>query len=875
MLGAAGISSVSAGCRWPARRQLEGFLLILFDLPPPLDQRENPLPERVRRDSLGRLPPSRRVRPMELRDQLQSTLGDAYSIERELGGGGMSRVFLATDTSLGRNVVVKVLSGDALAGLSGERFAREVRLAASLQHPNIVPLLTAGLANGIPYYTMPYVRGESLRARMKQLQIIPRREAISILRDVARALQYAHGEGIIHRDIKPDNVLLSGDAAVVTDFGIAKAISVAQTSQPDQPAAQSGWTLTKAGFSVGTPAYMAPEQAAADAIDHRADLYSWGLVAYELLAGSHPFAGKTTAVQLMAAQVSETPPPLAEKVPDVPASLADIVMRCLMKSADDRPASATEVLESIDGPTIESLPVVTAVPSPPKVNRVAIVGAATFIIVALLGVAAYAYATRSKQADASAAKSSVAVLPFADDRPDSANAYFGEGIADELMTALGKVPGLRVASRTSAIAVGRRRDLDVREIGRQLGVSTVVEGTVRRSGAQLRVTAQLTSATDGLTLWSDVYQRDNKDVFAVQNDITQAIVAALRPEFARGGNSQGRHTPKGPGTSDPEAYDLYLRGSYLLERRGAGVERSVEYFSQAITKDPGFARAYAGLASALNFLPLFAGVPTERVETRVRVTAERSLQLDPTLAEPRAALAMMHWHAVRWKEAETEFRKAIAADSTFAVAHIQYGRFLLSRSQVADALREFRTARRIDPLGGTAAVWLSYALWVSGDRAAAWEEGKRAIELDPGLITAHTLLAYERLAAGRLDQVRELLAVKVPPIPFNGQIAYGLQMTGDTARAAAIRNDLAATSDTTWAVHIARVFAYLATTDTAMVLSEMEAAIDRHELLVQAVPLMDRAYDPVRQSPRFAAMVRRVGLDGRGLTGPTGGRPQR
>ncbi|MEO5903507.1 MAG: serine/threonine-protein kinase, partial [Gemmatimonadaceae bacterium] len=502
---------------------------------------------------------------------MQTTLGDAYSIERELGGGGMSRVFLATETSLVRKVVVKVLSGDALAGLSGERFAREVRLAASLQHPNIVPLLTAGLAAGIPYYTMPYVRGESLGARMKQVQSFPRREAISILRDVARALQYAHAEGIIHRDIKPDNVLLSGDAAVVTDFGIAKAISVAQTSQPDQadqPAAQSGWTLTKAGFSVGTPAYMAPEQAAADAIDHRADLYSWGLVAYELLAGSHPFAGKTTAVQLMAAQISETPPPLGEKVPDLPASLANIVMRCLNKLPDDRPASATEVLESIDGPSSESMPVATPVPAPPKVNRTAIVGTAAFIVAALLAIAAYTYSTRSAQTDVSAAKSSVAVLPFADDRPDSANAYFGEGIADELMTALGKVPGLRVASRTSAIAVGRRHDLDVREIGRQLGVSAVVEGTVRRSGDQLRVTAQLTNATDGLTLWSDTYERKNANVFAVQDDITQAIVAALRPELAGRGRTDEQRKKTGPGTSDPEAYDLYLRGLYLVERRG-------------------------------------------------------------------------------------------------------------------------------------------------------------------------------------------------------------------------------------------------------------------------------------------------------------------
>ena len=465
---------------------------------------------------------------MELRDRLQSTLGNAYSVERELGGGGMSRVFLARETALGRNVVVKVLSGDVIAGLSSERFAREVRLAASLQHPNIVPLLTTGAADGVPYYTMPYVKGDSLRARMKETRILPRRQAVSILRDVARALQYAHTEGVIHRDIKPENVLLSGDAAVVTDFGIAKAISVARTSATDHTDTESGYTLTQAGSTVGTPAYMAPEQVAGDAVDHRVDLYAWGILAYELLSGAHPFAGKTSAIQLLGAQLSQVPTPLAEKVPDLPPSIANVVTRCLSKSPDERPATAAELLDNLDttGDTYER----QVRPTTPAKHGHYPVAAIAIGAVTLLAIGVYAYSAKSSRGEApAAASSSVAVLPFADDRADSANAYFGEGIADELRTALGKVPGLRVASRTSAIALGRRRDLDVREIGRLLGVFAVVEGTVRRAGGQLRVTAQLTKASDGLTLWSDAYERENKDVFAVQDDITQAIVAALRP----------------------------------------------------------------------------------------------------------------------------------------------------------------------------------------------------------------------------------------------------------------------------------------------------------------------------------------------------------
>jgi serine/threonine protein kinase/tetratricopeptide (TPR) repeat protein len=806
---------------------------------------------------------------MELRDRLQSTLGSAYSVERELGGGGMSRVFLAREISLDRNVVVKVLKADLAAGLSAERFAREVRLAASLQHPNIVPVLAAGVADGIPYYTMPYVRGESLRARLKQTPVLPLREAVSLLRDVARALQYAHGEGVIHRDIKPENVLLSGDVASVTDFGIAKAISVAQTSTTDGSDADSGMTLTQAGSAIGTPGYMAPEQVVGDTLDNRVDIYSWGLLAYEILAGAHPFADKTSAAQLMAAQVSQRPIHLIERAPGVPPHLAQLVMDSLQKAPDDRPSSAGDLLEDLDPrqPSAERLLVAA------KPRRSYLVPAVALGLLILLAVAGYFFSSRPQKTAAPIPKSSVAVLPFADDAADSANAYFGEGIADELMSALGKVPGLRVASRTSAIAIGRRRDLDVREIADRLGVSTVVEGTVRRAGGHLRVTAQLTNAADGLTLWSDVYDRDSKDVFAVQDDITRAIVAALRPEFARTASTSSNRP--GPGTSNPAAYDLYLRGLYLMERRGAGVPRAADYFAQAVHQDTTFARAYGALAQALEFFPYFAAVPPQRVAERVRAAANKSLELDQTLAEPRVALAMMHWHAYQWAEADAEFRRAIAADSTAPVAHTQYGRFLFGTARLDDALREFRIARRLDPLAPTASVWLSHTLSAFGEHAAAWEESKRARELDPDLFTARAVLAYDRIAIGKFDEARAIVGEAIKTTPFDGMRAYTLQRAGDTARAGAVWRELRAKPDTTWMIHIARTYEYLARRDTARALSEIEAAADAGELVPQQLNFVERSVDVVRHTPRFAAIVRRFGLDPRTFTGPNGGRPAR
>ncbi|HJU69317.1 MAG TPA: serine/threonine-protein kinase, partial [Gemmatimonadaceae bacterium] len=277
--------------------------------------------------------------PDQLRDQLQSSLG-AYTIERELGGGGMARVFVATDPALGRQVVVKVLSPETAEGMSAERFTREIRLAAALQDPHIVPVLTAGqTADGLPYFTMPFVSGEPLRARMERGRVTPD-EALRILRDVAEALEYAHARGVVHRDIKPENVLLSGRNAVVADFGIAKAMSAARDDAGVAP-------LTAVGTSLGTPAYMAPEQAVGDHVDHRADLYAWGMMAYELLAGAHPFAEKTTQRQLVAAQVAETPPPLGEREPGLPNGLTALVMACLAKDPSDRPADASAVLAAL------------------------------------------------------------------------------------------------------------------------------------------------------------------------------------------------------------------------------------------------------------------------------------------------------------------------------------------------------------------------------------------------------------------------------------------------------------------------------------------------------------------------------------------------
>ncbi|HJU64490.1 MAG TPA: serine/threonine-protein kinase, partial [Gemmatimonadaceae bacterium] len=359
----------------------------------------------------------------ELRDQLQTTMGDAYRLERELGGGGMSRVFVAEDTALGRKVVVKVISPELAAGVSNDRFRREILLAAQLQHPHIVPVLTAGQTGGLPYFTMPFIEGRSLRARLDGEHALPVVEAVGILRDVARALAYAHEHGVVHRDIKPDNVLLSGGSAVVTDFGIAKAISSAR-------AEGEGGTLTMVGTSLGTPSYMAPEQVAADpSADHRADMYAYGVMAYEILTGKTPFHGRSPQA-LLTAHLTETPAPLAQRAPEVPATLAALVMRCLAKNPEDRPQNATELLQTLDRLDVSGdwrVPTGAVVPRR-RPRRAVIAGVAA--LVAVLLVAGFLLARRWMTPDRAVAADVVAVVPFRVASADASLHYLREGMLD-------------------------------------------------------------------------------------------------------------------------------------------------------------------------------------------------------------------------------------------------------------------------------------------------------------------------------------------------------------------------------------------------------------------------------------------------------------
>jgi serine/threonine-protein kinase len=634
-------------------------------------------------------------------------LTDQYVIERELGGGGMSRVFLAEEKRLGRRVVIKVLSPELGAGVSAERFEREIRLAARLQHPHIVPLLAAGDIDGLPYYTMPYVAGASLRERM-QAGPLPTHEAQSILRDVAKALAYAHRQGIVHRDIKPENVLLSEGTAMVADFGVARAIREATTFV-------GGTAITQTGTQIGTPGYMAPEQAAGDPdVDFRADLYAFGVMAYELLAGRHPFAERQTAYALIVAHMTETPSEITTHATQVTPSAASIVMQCLGKDPAQRPESASAVLAALEtsGDT-------TPVHRTPPPAQTATVG----------------------------------VLPFANMSGDPDNEYFSDGITDDIIGALTQVRGLRVAARASAFSYKGKNE-DLATIGRTLGVTTVLQGSVRKAGNKVRVTAQLMNARDGFQLWSERYDRSLDDIFAIQDEIARNIVEHM--QSALGLKNETNKALVARPTDDLEAYELFLRGREAVQQRTPpSMRRGLEFFQQAVARDPGYARAHLGIAEAYIGLGVYQVIPA----TEARAKAEAAIDKAESLRADLAALPYLRaqlklYLRPDWRTAGDDLAEALRRDPDDALANVYMGYLCGLLGDAAGCARWTARAVARDPLSPFVRGVAGMSHYCAHEYAEALRLENEGLALDPNFVLC---LWLSSIALGRLNRNEEAL----------------------------------------------------------------------------------------------------------------------
>ncbi len=745
---------------------------------------------------------------MTVLDSLQHALADRYAIESPLGRGGMATVYLAEDKKHERRVAVKVLSPDLAVSVGGERFLREIRIAARLAHPHILPLLDSGDAGGLLYYVTPYVPDGSLRERLRREGRLGVVEAVRIAREIGAALDYAHRQGFVHRDVKPENILFADGHAVLADFGVARAC-YAPGMAP----------VTEVGLALGTPEYMSPEQATGEQdLGGRSDLYSLACVVYEMLAGEPPLAGDN-ARSTMAKQVTEMARPVRLLRPEAPASAEAVLARALAKNPDDRFASVGEFVAALERES-------EGTAAPPV----------------------------------TAAARCIAVLPFVNASPEAENEYLSDGITDELITALANVEGLRVAARTSVFAL-KGKAQDVRAIGALLGAAWVLEGSVRRSGDRLRITAQLSSTDDGRLIWSERYDRRLDDVFAVQDELAGTIVDTLRAtSFAHLTEPVSRRY-----TQNVRAYALYLKGRHAWNQRTReGVVEAVGYFEQAIAEDPRYALAYAGLSDTYSPELDNRGVPIAEGFERAKQHARKALELDESLAEAHASLAwalfIYDWD---WDGADREFRRAIELNPRYASAHQWYAFLLATRGKLEEGIIESHTALELDPASLSVRRSVGWLYFYGRRYAQAIYHLQRAVAMNPRAEETFRLLGLSLALGGDLAGgervLREAMALPDAAAYTVAALGWILAQAGKRDETRQLLAELERRAASAYVSPVAFALLHLGLGDHARALDWAERAYaERRGWLayLRVNPLLDA----LRPEPRFQALEQKLRL---------------
>jgi len=741
--------------------------------------------------------------------QLTATLAlaDRYTIEHELGHGGMATVYLAEDRKHGRKVALKIMRPDVASSLGAERFLREVRLAAQLSHPHIVPLIDSGESDGVLFYVTPYAPGGSLAERLSRDGRLPVRDALRVAREVGLGLDYVHRSGYVHRDVKPANILFADGHALLGDFGIAYAVC-----DRDREA------ITGAGVVIGTPEYMSPEQASGERdLESQSDIYSLACVVYEMLAGSPPFSGSSARLT-MVRQVTETPPPLRAARPDAPMTVERALARALAKDPNERPPTVPAFLDALETEGLEG---------------------------------EHYFASRTR---------SIAVLPFVNVSSDPENEYLSDGITDELIGALARVDGLQVASRTSMFSL-KGKPQDVRAIGSLFGVSEVLEGTVRRAGDRLRIAVQLTSTQDGRLLWSQRYDRELVDVFALQDEIARTIVGTLRA----GSFAELPDPTPNRYTTNVKAYGYYLKGRYAWNKRTQeGVREAVEFFERAIAEDPAYALAYAGLSDSYALHVDYRNVPVREGLERAEEYARKAIELDDRLAEAHASLAwclfIYDWD---WDASDRESRRAIELDPRYASAHQWYTFLLASQGRGEESVASAQRAIELDPSSVSGRRSIAWANYYARRYDQARYHAQRAVTMNPTAEESYRILGLSLAQSGELDEAERVLqeAVELPAgsVYAKAVLGYVLARSGRVEKARALLDELAEEEARGYVSPVAFALLCIGLDERERALDWIERAYEERRgwlvyLRVNAV------FDPLRREPRFDALVRRMKL---------------
>jgi TolB-like protein/tetratricopeptide (TPR) repeat protein len=771
----------------------------------------------------------------ELLELVSSALAGRYRVSHTVGTGGMGVVFHAVDLRHERPVAIKILKPELAFPHWSTRFLREIQIASKLQHPNILALYDSGevlaehpepfdstqgrLREGprtLLYYVMPFVAGESLRARLKREGKLPLTEAVRLVREVAEGLGHAHELGVVHRDIKPENILLSSGHALVCDFGIARALTLAATDSP----------TTEPGLAFGTPAYMSPEQFISTTdLDGRTDIYSLGCVLFELLAGTPPFQGPSGVSFLMQHSTAH-PPSLRRFRSDVPASLENTINRALAKAPDERFRTAAELITALD----------LSADSP-------------------------------RHAEPLQTGMVVAVLPFANLSGDPATEYLSDGISEELMQALAEIEGLRLVGRTSAFAFKGKRE-DVRDIAERLRADVIVDGSVRVEGDRVRISAQLVNAADGYQLWSGRYQRPAGDTFVIEDDIANTIAGVLRQRLSPGHEITSAPTPvpTPPARRDPVAHEAYLKGRYHWNKRTEEeIARAIVWFERAIARAVEDAASHAALADAHLTLSIYGARPAQSAMAKARAAAKQALALDSRSAEAHAALgsvdALFEW---AWRRAEEHFRLALELKPGYPTAHQWQAMHVLAPlGRLGDARHALEHARELDPL--SPAILTSLAVLSLFERQ--WDRAVRelleVIDLEPGFATAYYFLGQALLWRGESAEAEAELARAASlagrSVETLAGLAYAQGVSGHRAEATAVLDELTLRAGQSYVspVRIAQIHLGLGERDQA--LAWLGQAVEQHctEVAWFGVHPM---FDELRSEPAFVALLERTGL---------------
>ena len=781
-----------------------------------------------------------------------SLISGKYRIIEEIGRGGMGIVYKAEDLTLKRPVALKFLPAHLMNSPElKERFVIEAQAAAALSHPNICVIYEVGEAEDRSFIAMEYVEGESLRDKIKRGPLAAA-EALDIAAQIAAGLGEAHRKGIIHRDIKSANSMVTAKGqAKVMDFGLAKL--------------RGGTSLTKSQTALGTVAYMSPEQARGNPVDGRTDIWSLGVVLYEMMTCELPFKGEYDQAVIHSI-LYEQPESLTKARPDAVSGLEQIIGLALAKD----PANRYHTMENL----LEDLSAIAAGLKPLRAKlrpaKGRIFGIRKIYVYAALAVAAVLFGFNVGgiqdrllgRSGAPARAVKMAVLPFENLTGDPGQEYFSDGLTEEMISQLGRLDPQRlsVIARTSAMGYKRTKK-PIEQIGRELDVAYVLEGSTRREGGRVRITVQLIRVRDQTQHWADSFERELEGILALQSEVAQGVaqslaIALIPTEQARLARTR---------VVQPVAYEQYQLGRYrLAERTVAGLQAAVGHFERAIAIDPTYALAYAGLADVQVLLPFFSSdVPPAVGRARAVAAANRALALDSSLGQSHAALGLVSEFEFQWEPAEAHFRRAIALDPGYATAHHWYADMLARRGRKSEALAEIRKALELDPLSTIINQDLGYVLTLGGEREAGIRQYERTLEMDPAFSTTWIVLAFALLEAGRFEDASRALSRWAE---LTGQDPVKFRQLVDAAAAYARSG---APQPVPAGIDMAHISPPYAVPQFYIILGQKELALDALERAYEqgtfsaVMSILGPLFDSIRTDPRFLAILKKIGLESR------------